>query len=381
MPTPKLPEPILTELREAIHLRYGHALYHLYNRSRPRLFFVGLYRLLTGLVHWSNGMLHLRRPARGEDLALYNTGNQRLAVESLKRHGRPELAIYGLYNMSAILCLKMIALLALALPVFIVRFWFDRKYRSLHDRVLLSWRVAALKKAVDRCAPKTLTISNDHNGPIYWLGFIYSRLGLPVHYVQHGMVKPEFPTNQFAACYLRDLETLALYRDVLCKNPKVELTVLEELAHASDEEALGIPVGALIALSHQFHLLETRALVAMLRQKLPTGTVIRLRFHPSDRFAKLKLLLIRTGHAHVALDPAHVPFKLSFDRSVIMFCASSSILAEAASIAPERVVWIKGLGLKWDYYNLSSKIQIFDHSRDAAAFYGNEHPLPLGGLH
>src|SRR5690606_35707075 len=111
----------------------------------------------------------------------------------------------------------------------------------------------------------------------------------------------------------------------------------------------------LICFSHQFPLSPSIALMLALRPV--RGVSVAARFHPSDRFAKLKLVVLGLFYPVHLSDPT-VNYIADFSRARWIVCASSSLLPDAVDkgFGP-RLIWARQLGLKWDYYGLQGKIR------------------------
>jgi len=365
----ELTDALMAELRAGIDRRYGPGIFQYHGRSKARIFRFGLFRLAAALFHWTMGFARTGpRPAAGKGLGLYTTRNQQIALDRLKQGLRPELCNIPLYRIDSRLSLKMVGLVAAALVLYPFAFPFARNPHSLHDQLLLGAKLKALLSGLMRLQPEVIVVSNDHQGEVFWLSFAWARLGREVHYVQHGTVTPDFPHNYFSACYLRDPQTAALYRTELCRRADVRVVTVPELA----DETGGAPSSArpfvLVALSHRYHWRETRRVLVLLSRLVPHGTEIRLRFHPSDRFAGLKFLMSTFGLKSVRMDRGHRPFLAIYREAVLTISARSSVLAEAAATGRQTIIWLKSLGLPDDYYRLAGRIPALDDTKALAEF-------------
>lgn len=357
-----------------IPIRFSPVLYHRHGASGFKHFQIGLYRLLVATGHWAIGFLKTAAPDKHLSLAVYVTRNQRMALDTLKAQ-KPELALFNLYAISRRLALKMAFLNFASFCLFIVTFPWARDKTCHHQRLLLRYKLKALETAISKLAPSSLYLSNDHVGEVFWIGQLYAYSGIPVTYVQHGMVKPEFPPNHFDHCFVRDAYSAEIYRDILCQNPVATVKTIDNHKQNTKQNNSNTAKYVLVALSHQFHLLATRSFALALLKNTNAAMELRIRFHPSDRFARLKYrackyLLPWSFHHRFIHDQSEQPFLLAFKASSKTFAASSSILAEAATLDANRILWVKSLGLSWDYYDLSTQITVVEDVTHFTALLG-----------
>lgn len=362
MKTPSANDGDLRALINRVKQRYTSELFHLADASRFTILSFRLPRLLWLNLRWVHAIVHTAiRPtiAKNSFLGLYETRNQHKALQQLADAKQPDLILLTTFKLDFWLSVQMTFYTAITICLYVVKIWWVREYAALHDVIMIKQRAQALLKAIGRIEPDRLVVSNDHQGQIFWIGFLLSKQGLPVEYVQHGKVKETFPTNYFSHCYVRDDAAKDIYQNQLCLNRNVAFTLLPEQGNSLDA---GLPVDLhiLIALSHQFNLLETRRTIRASKKIYGLGMPVSLRFHPSDRLARAKSLACAIGFKCVSMDSSTSPFLEAFKRCEVALCASSSILAEAAELDPHRVIWIKSLGLEWDYYDLSETISIYD---------------------
>jgi len=344
-------------LREAIEVRYGKDLYHSFERSNIYHFAYAYKRFLIEIVKTLLGLLKPRPVLLVTTaLGLYSTQNQHKALLNAVSAGYVDSLLIPLDRLSRrAMMIRLLVWLAkpFAYPFYFVR---SRHRPALYQTCLLYGMQTYARAYVDKLEKlgvEKLYISNDHAGDIYLLSLLIRRnLGIAVDYVQHGAVQPTFPVNYFHNIYVYSEKYAEIYR-TLAQNPDVCIIVDPVLAGAVSEDLPRLDL--LICFSHQFPIGPSIALMRALSNVKDVSAAAR--FHPSDRFAKFKLVLLRLFHPVQFSDPT-VNYMADFSRAKWVVCASSSLLPDAVDkgFGP-RLIWARQLGLKWDYYGLQGKVR------------------------
>lgn len=344
-------------IRDAIGIRYGKDLYYSFGRSSLYHF---IYAYKRFILEIAKTLLAFMKPITNltstTNLGLYTTHNQHKALLNASRIGLINSPILPLHALSR----RGLALRLLVWSAKLVIYpfcFFQSKHRpALYQTCLLGGMLTYMrlyvKKIVDLNV-EILCVSNDHAGDIYILTLlIRDKPNLSVDYVQHGAVKAAFPENYFRNIYVYSNKYAEIYR-YLARNPESNIVVVPAIVGPAHADLPLIDV--LICFSHQFPIVASMALARTL-SKINMVTAAA-RFHPSDRFSKIKLALLRLFYP-IQYSDSKVGYATDFERAKWIVCASSSLLPDALDkgFGP-RLVWARQLGLKWDYYGIQGKIR------------------------
>lgn len=345
------------EWREAVEIRYSKALYLGFGRSDFYHFLYGYKRIFIEVlksfvyIFLSLGAFGQRK---GRSVSLYVTKNQRKAIDRLTMVGVDCGCVIPLYKLSVTANVLRFFVWVSKLVLFPFCFLTARHregayFSSLAYGMRLYAKVLGME--LSRAGVERVCISNDHAGDIYLLTLALRDIpSVYVIYVQHGAVKPEFPVNYFDLIYVYSEQYVDVYKK-LSLNPQVVIVVIPE----SVGSRAGLSnLDFLVCFSHSFRLVNSVKLMRLFKSRAPIS--VGVRFHPSDRFALIKYRLLALFYP-VELSPDLLSFEADSMRADRLICASSSLLLDVFNSSyANKLIWLKSIGLEWDYYDLSDKI-------------------------
>jgi len=354
-------------VKEQVAIRYGKELYVLAEKNATYHFLYAYKRFSIEIVKsiyflcriLKNGSVPLKRGS----LALYNTDNQKKALESVYMMVTGGLSSKPIDLYCFSITFVWLRLISWICAVFCYPFYFlcCKNRPALYDIICIKIKIYAMNKLISLLISKGVKevfISNDHCGDIFLLSILLRDIeSIKVVYAQHGSAKKEFPENYFHRIIVYDTLYKSIY-EKLSMNPSVKIDVIERLGRKENtyEELESLDI--LICLSHQFRVLNLLKLVSMIKRK--NIRKVAVRFHPSDNLARYKLAILRMMHP-IELSSSSISFEQDFGRASTILCASSSLLLDAYNLKiTENMYWLKGLGLEWDYYKLQHKINVID---------------------
>lgn len=350
-------------LKGQIEYRYGKALYANFNQPLYFHFIYGYFRIaieiFKTLVFFCTFIKEYTTSGKNNfnSVGLYNTKNQRNALMKLRKTAGLNFALCNISNIS-------ILYISIRLFTWVIKFVFYPlsflmarcKSGIFHSSMVLLvyWYNLLLLRYLEKRV-SNLYISNDHVGDVFILSILARSSKINVHYVQHGAVKPEFPVNYFNTIYVHN----RYYHDIyskLSKNDSVNIVIYKN----DDNIQSGVrprKVDILIIFSHQFYLIPSALLI---RKVFESRKVSAVRFHPSDRFALVKYRVLKLFNFNLLYSSSdQLSVEQDFERASIQICASSSVLLDAyRRNGAKYLIWYQPIGLKWDYYNLSSKLNV-----------------------
>ncbi len=357
----------MKRIRELIDIRYSKDLYLGYGKSNTYHFFYGLKRILIEIVRSlmyffsSLRKVEVSKP----ELAVYSTSNQKRAISRLIEVEGRSTELVEICELSTVFCFLRFFVWSFKLVFYPVFFIASKNKEGVYFSCFTSGMVfynLFLRRSLINRNVESLIISNDHAGDIYILSILIRGCkSIHVTYVQHGAAKREFPENYFDSIYVNSNEYLGVYKG-LAQNKDVSILVLD-LDVAKFSKGRLRKVDFLVCFSHQFHILAVIHLFKSINKL--EGKTIRVRFHPSDRFIKAKTVFINSFSKSVTITSQEYSYKADFSSAEVIICASSSLLLDGYNDGCwGRLIWYKPIGLQWDYYNLSDKIDVLETKQE-----------------
>lgn len=233
-------------------------------------------------------------------------------------------------------------------PALFLRYIRAPRVRHIHERLFFASRTRAMIATVGRPQITGLTVSNDHMGQSFHLATVFASLGVPITYVQHGAVTADFPANDFAKLLVWDDDSAAIYRHKTHGTIVVD-TRLKTVSTATE------PLPAryvLCALSTDYPLWPTVLALRCIARARHARTLL-VRFHPSDKRARIVAALVRASGGALTRDVSSRPFMQSFMACDLALIGTSSVLRDAVEVLPKKVIWLRHLGSSKDIYGLA----------------------------
>jgi len=362
----------LKMLKEQMAIRYSKELYLGYGKGVIYHFFYGYKRFLIEILRCFITLFRYpmhRSKIYTEKVSICATNNQRKALLGMPKESNLSDDPIHIYNISFVFNVTRLVVWVSKLFIFPFIFVFSDKREGAYfccNTLGMAFYNRLLINKLQASGVKTICISNDHAGDIFIISLLLREVeNIRVVYVQHGAVKNSFPRNHFDLIYVLDEEAKDVYKH-LSLNERVEIHVLQEDSSHSDLKLEAVDV--LVCFSHQFYLLKTVSLFSYLSR---TGySSILVRFHPSDRLVRLKLLFIGI-FCRVSLSGGDIGFEKDFSRSRIILSASSSLLKDSVTKGiSHNLVWYKPIGLTWDYYSLEDQLLVATNTSELEGIVG-----------
>jgi len=359
----------MSKLVSQLKIRYSKALYLGYGKSAYYHFFYGFKRNLIELtksfiylISSIFELFSLVKVKEQNEISIYETYNQKVSLENAKSIGLTDVSPIKGHNLS--LGYSFFRFVVWFIRFLIYPFIFLAK-KNKEGAYLLYWPASLefynrfLLNAIIKYSD-TLNVANDHSGDVYIITIMAREHDqLKVNYFQHGAVKPEFPSNYFDNLYLYD-ESYRVVYEVLSKKQNRKIIVEPRLREGKSQIAESID--CLVILSHQFPIF---SIIRSIKKVKGIGfKVVYVRFHPSDRLRFIKAVLLNI-FTRVSNSDTKLGIRGDIMRSDVVLSASSSVLLDAyTNRLTGSLIWVKSLGLKWDYYKLENKINVAESVSD-----------------
>lgn len=350
-----------SDLVKELKIRYGKDLYLGYHKSIGYHFFYGYKRIIIELFKSFFYLFKIvKKHNYGNELGIYSTKNQFKALNNARKAQIHDSELIHVNNLSFKSASYRLIVWFIKLLLYPLVFFSNNHKQGVYFFMLPSlmriYCKQVIKVLVSR-GVKKVYISNDHAGDIYIISIILRKIPeIAVSYVQHGSVKKEFPSNFFDEVYVYDKKYAEIYKK-LCSKQDVKIYVNKNIEYSKLDDNLP-KLDILICLSHQFPIFQ---IIKYLRLTRYGSKSVGVRFHPSDRFSKLKYFVLFGLHPRLVFCDSNVSYADDFNRSNKILSASSSLLIDAYHNGfSHKLVWVKSFGLSWDYYNLNNKIKTID---------------------
>lgn len=349
----------LEEIKQQLHIRYSKALYLGYGRSNWYHFFYGYKRILLEVVKSFLAISRFDKLCVSNEcnsIAVFSTSNQKKSLKKAIAHGLFKAELVDIFKISTMFNLKRLITWVVKLFIFPILFILEKNKEGAYLYSLMTlmvWYNKSLLDKLNKYSINEIAVSNDHSGDVFILTMLLrTQPQVGVIYVQHGAAKPEFPENYFSKIFVYDPRYVEVYT-ALSKKTGVIISSSDYMR--AEEKPLLDKIDALICLSHQFKPLE---LIRLLKKLNNAGfSVIKIRLHPSDRLRVVKVSFLNLFFA-VSISDSEVDYIHDFKRARLVVCASSSLLLDAYNNkCSDNLVWLKSIGLEWDYYSLTGKIR------------------------
>lgn len=350
-----------SDLVKELKKRYSSDLYHAYHKSTGYHFLYGYKRIIIELIKSLNFLVRsIHRVKIKSEVCIYATDNQKKALNNAKKAKIHSAVLIHVNTVSFKAALLRVAVWNIKFLIYPLAFLCVRQKQGLYFFMLpalMKIYCGQVIKALLAYGVEKVYISNDHSGDIYIISIMLRNIPkVGVSYIQHGSVKKEFPSNFFDEIYVYDEKYREIY-EKLALNPGVEIYINKGIQNSRLDESLP-ELDILICLSHQFPILQ---LIKYLKLNRDGNKSVGVRFHPSDRFSKLKYFVLFVFYPKLIFSDSNISYIDDFNRSCQILSASSSLLIDAYQNGfAKKIVWVKSFGLSWDYYELNNKIKIID---------------------
>jgi len=349
-------------LIEHLSQRYSEHLYLGYYKSSIYHFFYGYKRILIEVIKSVVSLLNIfKKKNLISAIGIYSTNNQLKALTNSKEAGIHDANLINVNILSFKSALLRLLVWILKFFLYPLIFIFSKKKQGLYFFMMPYLMQLYCRQVVNKLVARNVDrvyLSNDHSGDIFIISILLRDIpSISVSYIQHGAVKKEFPINYFDEVYVYDRKYADIYKN-LCKNKNVRIYINQAIEKGDSFEDL-TNIDILICLSHQFPIFAIfKALRLLIANDISN---MGIRFHPSDRLAKIKYQMLSLFFSELIYCDPKVSYINDFGRSAYILCASSSLLIDSYEKGfSEKLIWVKPFGLKWDYYNLEGKIITVD---------------------
>ena len=351
-----------SDLAIQLRKRYSKELYLGYYKSPLYHFYYGYKRVVIEVIKSVFYFIKsFRKNYYNTELSIFSTYNQYKALTNAKLANLNNSSILHVNTISKISAFYRLFVWTIKLFIFPFLFIFRKDKQGLYFVSLTSLLVLYCKEIVNSFIKNKVSniyLSNDHSGDIFIISILLrSNTGIKVTYIQHGSVKEEFPENYFDTVIVYHKKYKEIYKR-LCKKRNVDIIVNNKIE--SNLLNFKLPeIDFLICLSHQFPLFNIFRVLRTLYTK--PFVSISLRFHPSDRLRFIKYIILKIYFHNLTMSAVEIDYISDFRRSKSVLCASSSLLVDAYHNGfANKLIWVKCLGLSWDYYNLENNIKSID---------------------
>jgi hypothetical protein len=350
-----------SDLAQQIKIRYSKNLYASYDKGALYHFFYGYKRIfievVKSVIYCVQSVKHLDH---GNTLAMFATDNQFKALSNAKISDVHNASLVRANTLSSKFAFQRLVVWGIKFFIYPLFFLISHDKQGVYMSMLPSLMKLYCNQLVAFLVAKNIEkvyISNDHSGDIFIISILLRDTPqVAVSYIQHGAVKNEFPINFFDEVTVYNARYAEIYR-TLCHKPSVKICVIEDIEQPKFSEKL-LKLDVLICLSHEFKMFEIMRYLLLIG---PRTLAVGVRFHPSDRLSRFKYRLLKRGYPALVLSDSKISYIYDFGRSNLILAASSSLLLDGyLNGFSEKLVWVKSLGQKWDYYGLKGKIKVVD---------------------